>query len=536
MKVYDNDWFLRFELDYDDAARLLADWGVTFILAQSRYLPMPDTAIKSEVPEHLKDRYAAYDDRLFREALRREGIQYVATCLVGLDPEAIAADPGLVPVDAEGRAEEKIDWYQGIPPDRTTHIDGKVALVERAAQELRPDGVHLGFMRWPGFWELWLPDVSRADFPDYDYSPGNPASLCRADGGGGTRSFAAGSRPMDRPQRPHRLDRLEVRHRRAGHRPVPRRRAGDRSGRGDRAQHPALPEERLRPGHGRGVRAAARGSRAGGRCLRAHVLPPDPAAPGVMDRRCRARSEGAGGGPHRGLHGPGGGPVPRRHARGTRPRHEHRSDRVPGGGDHRRAVAGRRHPLLHLHRLPGPGAGTRRPLPRRPHQDVPRHAGSVEHAGTPARWPGDTCAGVDARRRRLMCRNPVPVRSVRATDTAARHIETCSAIDTGVDSGERARCGDPPSTPRGVDMRTGEPSILRKVFQVRGPLVRIGHRGPAAGRSFTGLRPGRAGGPRTRSDDRATGRAPPASSVWRCLARSRTPWVAVNRNRPDGRG
>ena len=172
MKVYDNDWFLRFDLDYDDAARLLRDWGVTFILAQSRYLPMPDTAIKSEVPEHLKDRYAAYDDRLFREALQRAGIQYVATCLVGLDPEAIAADPGLVPVDANGHAEEKIDWYQGIPPDRTVHIDGKVALVERAVQELRPDGVHLGFMRWPGFWELWLPDVSRADFPDYDYSRG----------------------------------------------------------------------------------------------------------------------------------------------------------------------------------------------------------------------------------------------------------------------------------------------------------------------------------------------------------------------------
>ena len=172
MKVYDNDWFLRFDLDYDDAARLLGDWGVTFVLAQSRYLPMPDTAIKSEVPERLKDRYAAYDDRLFREALRRVRIQYVATCLVGLDPEAVAADPNLVPVDANGRAGEKIDWYQGIPPDRTAHIDRKIALVERAAQELRPDGVHLCFMRWPGFWETWLPDTSRADFPDYDHSRG----------------------------------------------------------------------------------------------------------------------------------------------------------------------------------------------------------------------------------------------------------------------------------------------------------------------------------------------------------------------------
>ena len=256
MKVYDNDWFLRFDLHYDDAARLLADWGITFILAQSRYLPMPDTAIRSEVPEHLKDRYAAYDDRLFREALRRVGIQYVATCLVGLDPEAIAADPGLVPVDTEGRPEEKIDWYQGIPPDRTTHIDGKVALVERAAQELRPDGVHLGFMRWPGFWELWLPDVSRADFPDYDYSPRHPESLCRAHGGGGARGIAAGIRAVDRQQRPRRLDRLEVRHRRGGHRTVPQRREGYRSGRRHRAQHPAVSEERFRPGHERGVRAA----------------------------------------------------------------------------------------------------------------------------------------------------------------------------------------------------------------------------------------------------------------------------------------
>ena len=170
MKVYDNDWFLRFDLDYDDAARLLSDWGVTFILAQSRYLPMPDTAIRSEVPDHLMDRYAAYDDRLFREALQRVGIQYVATCLVGLDPDALASDPGLAAVDAGGQVGEKTDWYQGIPPDRPTHIDRKVALVERATRELRPDGVHLGFMRWPGFWETWLPDNSRADFPEYDYS------------------------------------------------------------------------------------------------------------------------------------------------------------------------------------------------------------------------------------------------------------------------------------------------------------------------------------------------------------------------------
>ncbi|HTN96834.1 MAG TPA: hypothetical protein VL101_07650, partial [Nordella sp.] len=30
---------------------------------------------------------------------------------------------------------------------------------------------HLGFIRWPGFWEIWLPDVKRAEMPDYCYGP-----------------------------------------------------------------------------------------------------------------------------------------------------------------------------------------------------------------------------------------------------------------------------------------------------------------------------------------------------------------------------
>jgi hypothetical protein len=169
MKSYDNDWYLRFNLSYDAAAALLSDWGVTFVIAQSRALPMPDSAVKSEVPPELKERFASYDDRKFRDALARRGILYIATCAMFFDPTALADDPALAAIDAEGRRLEKIDWYAGIPPTRRALVDTKVAAIDAAVRLLEPDGVHLGFMRWPGFWELWTPQLRRADFPEYSY-------------------------------------------------------------------------------------------------------------------------------------------------------------------------------------------------------------------------------------------------------------------------------------------------------------------------------------------------------------------------------
>ena len=75
MKVYSNDWYLKYNLSYEEAARTLKDWGVSFVLAQSRTLPMVDTAVKSEVPPELAERYSTYDDRKFRDALAKEGIE-----------------------------------------------------------------------------------------------------------------------------------------------------------------------------------------------------------------------------------------------------------------------------------------------------------------------------------------------------------------------------------------------------------------------------------------------------------------------------
>lgn len=171
MKIYDNLWYTRFCLEPDQAADILAGMGVTYVMAQSKILPMQDSAIESEVTETEASRFATLDDRAFRDALGARGISYFASVNIGFDPKFITAHPGLLPIDQFGRREEKVDWYIGLPPDRKPNIDHKIGMIEPAVSALMPDGVHLGFIRWPGLWEIWLPDVNRADMPDYCYAP-----------------------------------------------------------------------------------------------------------------------------------------------------------------------------------------------------------------------------------------------------------------------------------------------------------------------------------------------------------------------------
>mgnify|MGYP001112910080 CR=1 FL=1 len=169
MKIYDTDWFLKYGLSYEEAAQCLRDWGVTFVLAKSRYLAMPDSAVKSEVPPELTDRYATYDDRKFRDALVEEGIAYWSTVCMFFDPPAIEADSSLRPVGSDGQPMEQIDWYIGIAPSQEEFVAHQIAAIERAVKALEPDGVFLSFTRWPGFWELWMPHHTRQDFPEYSY-------------------------------------------------------------------------------------------------------------------------------------------------------------------------------------------------------------------------------------------------------------------------------------------------------------------------------------------------------------------------------
>lgn len=171
MKIYDNAWYLQHQLEPVEAAEFLHSLGVTFVLAQSKLLPMQDTAIESEVTPEQQKRFETLDDRVFREALAERDISYFCSLNFGFDPKFTESHPELLPIDQFGSREEKVDWYVGLPPDRKENTEHKIRLLETAVRALMPDGIHLGFIRWPGFWEVWLPDVKRSDMPDYCYSP-----------------------------------------------------------------------------------------------------------------------------------------------------------------------------------------------------------------------------------------------------------------------------------------------------------------------------------------------------------------------------
>jgi len=168
-KNYDTDWFLKFGLSYAEAAKTLREWGFSFILTQNRFLQMADSAVVSEITPEMEARYASYDDLLFREALAKEGIGYWPTLCTFFNPLALATDASLRPVDASGSPMTTIDWYIGITPSRQDYVDQQVEAILNVVSKLEPDGIFLSFIRWPGFWELWMPDCTRSDFPEYSY-------------------------------------------------------------------------------------------------------------------------------------------------------------------------------------------------------------------------------------------------------------------------------------------------------------------------------------------------------------------------------
>jgi hypothetical protein len=114
MKIYDNDWFLTHQLEPEQAVDVLKAMGVTWLIAQSRFLPMADSAVDSAVRKSDRERYASLDDVAFRRALKDRGIAYFAVLNICFDPAFAARHPELLPVDQFGRRAETQDWYIGL--------------------------------------------------------------------------------------------------------------------------------------------------------------------------------------------------------------------------------------------------------------------------------------------------------------------------------------------------------------------------------------------------------------------------------------
>ena len=171
IKIYDNDWFIRFGWEPEQLADYLVSLNLSYVIAQSRFLPMDNSAVQSSVTAADRARYAKLDDVALRNLLRERGIAYIAVENICFDPTYAAEHPEDLPIDQFGVRHQQVDWYVGVPPDRKANIAQKAERLKAAVDALDPDGVHLGFIRWPGFWETWLPGESRSDKPEYCFDP-----------------------------------------------------------------------------------------------------------------------------------------------------------------------------------------------------------------------------------------------------------------------------------------------------------------------------------------------------------------------------
>ena len=168
MKIYSYDWFWKYGLDYDEAANLLKKQGIGFVIAQNEYVPSVSTSVAAEVPEECREAFISYDDRLFRKALKKAGIGYWGSVQMFFNPQEMYKY-GSVPVDNQGKAAEKVDWYIGACPTCEEYVNNRISQMEKASEALKPDGFLLQFMRFPGFWETWLSGTNPDEWTEYCY-------------------------------------------------------------------------------------------------------------------------------------------------------------------------------------------------------------------------------------------------------------------------------------------------------------------------------------------------------------------------------
>lgn len=166
LKVPSSDWYWKYDLSYDQAVDKLKSMGVDFIICHNQYLPSVDTAVPGEVPVNMMEKMRQFDDRTFRQKLQEADIAYIGLARFGFN-EKLMVKHGNYAIDHRGQKHEKVDWYVGACPTSDEYVEDCLRNVEMAMRELRMDGIFIGFMRYPGFWELWLPGTDGETWPEY---------------------------------------------------------------------------------------------------------------------------------------------------------------------------------------------------------------------------------------------------------------------------------------------------------------------------------------------------------------------------------
>ncbi|MDR2379801.1 MAG: hypothetical protein LBE08_01260 [Bifidobacteriaceae bacterium] len=161
VKAYGWEWANHYGWGMVEAAARMASQGVDLALVQNLIDPLPGSAVAQIPPK------SAYDDAAWVDALRQHGVRVYQSTAVTFCPETFRRDPKARPVDQHGRQFKPFTWYYGICPTSPSYLESKLERFAEAVAATQPDGVFLSFLRFPAFWELWLPGTRRADIPEY---------------------------------------------------------------------------------------------------------------------------------------------------------------------------------------------------------------------------------------------------------------------------------------------------------------------------------------------------------------------------------
>lgn len=169
VKAYGWEWANDHGMTMAQAADRLVAQGVDWVLAQNLIDPLPGSAVDQSPP------VGQYSDVEWTQTLKDRGLRVFQTTATFFDPEEFTANPHLRPIDQYGHEAEEFGWYRGINPTDEDYLERKLEKILRVVEETQPDGLFISFFRFPGFWELWLPDASgfegtrRGDIREYGF-------------------------------------------------------------------------------------------------------------------------------------------------------------------------------------------------------------------------------------------------------------------------------------------------------------------------------------------------------------------------------
>lgn len=161
VKAYGWDWSSVHQLSMRQAAERMAKQGIDWALVQNLVDPLPGSAVDQRPPA------GVYDDRQWVATLQDSGRRVFQSTAVFFAPSEFENDPSLRPVDQYGEVFKPFSWYFGVCPTHPAYLARKIERVAQAVHATSPDGVFLSFLRFPGFWEMWLPDTPRSAIREY---------------------------------------------------------------------------------------------------------------------------------------------------------------------------------------------------------------------------------------------------------------------------------------------------------------------------------------------------------------------------------